>query len=159
MRPQDSLCNAPIHLAGLHNKHGYYRDEHRCRGKGYDDLVEQSVEWSSLQGLVRIESERYQKATGKIEREIRYYITSLSPDAARLNLVIRQHWGIENKLHWVLDVGCSCRGDACEQCARLLESGDFSFNRGENVAWAHADQFIGAKREAIQVPLSSPKQH
>jgi hypothetical protein len=26
-------------------------------------------------------------------------------DAARLNSVIRQHWGIENKLHWVLDVG------------------------------------------------------
>jgi hypothetical protein len=35
--PQDSLCNAPIHLGGLHNKHGYCRDEHRCRGKGYDD--------------------------------------------------------------------------------------------------------------------------
>ena len=55
--------------------------------------------------LVRIESERYHKVTGKIEREIRYYITSLRPDAARLNSVIRQHWGIENKLHWVLDVG------------------------------------------------------
>ena len=37
VRPQDSLCNAPIHLGGLHNKHGYYRDEHRCPGKGYDD--------------------------------------------------------------------------------------------------------------------------
>jgi predicted transposase YbfD/YdcC len=43
----------------------------------------------------------------RIEREIRYYITSLRPDAARLNAVIRQHWGIENKLHWVLDVGFS----------------------------------------------------
>ena len=46
----------------------------------------------------------YHKVTGKIEREIRYYITSLKPDAARLNAIIRQHWGIENKLHWVLDV-------------------------------------------------------
>jgi len=54
---------------------------------------------------VRIEAERYHKATGKTEREIRYYITSLRPDAARLNRTIRQHWGIENKLHWVLDVG------------------------------------------------------
>ena len=68
-------------------------------------LIEKASEWTSLQALVRIESERYHKATGKIEREIRYYITSLSPDAARLNSVIRQHWGIENKLHWVLDVG------------------------------------------------------
>ena len=54
---------------------------------------------------MRIESERYHKTSGKIEREIRYYITSLKPDAAWLNSVIRQHWGIENKLHWVLDVG------------------------------------------------------
>jgi len=68
-------------------------------------LIENASEWASLQALVRIESERYHKATGKIEREIRCYITSLNPDAARLNLVIRQHWGIENKLHWVLDVG------------------------------------------------------
>ena len=68
-------------------------------------LIEKAAEWPSLQGLVRIEAERYHKATGKTEREIRYYITSLRPDAARLNRLVRQHWGIENKLHWVLDVG------------------------------------------------------
>jgi predicted transposase YbfD/YdcC len=55
--------------------------------------------------LVRIESQRYHKATGRTEREISYYITSLRADAARLNSVVGQHWGIENKLHWVLDVG------------------------------------------------------
>ena len=70
-------------------------------------LLEKPFEWASLKGLVRIESERYHKVSGKIEREIRYYITSLKPDARRLNSVIRQHWGIENKLHWVLDVGFS----------------------------------------------------
>jgi predicted transposase YbfD/YdcC len=70
-------------------------------------LIEKAAGWASLQGLVRIESERYHKATGKTEREIRSYITSLKPDAARLNSVIRQHWSIENKLHWVLDVGFS----------------------------------------------------
>jgi predicted transposase YbfD/YdcC len=44
--------------------------------------------------------------TEHVDKRIRrYYITSLKPDAARLNSVIRQHWGIENKLHWVLDVG------------------------------------------------------
>ena len=68
-------------------------------------LLERPFEWASLQALVRIESERYHKVSGKTEREIRYYITSLAPDAARLNRCIRQHWGIENKLHWVLDVG------------------------------------------------------
>ena len=56
-------------------------------------LVEKAAEWVSLQGLVRIDSERYHKATGKTERETRFYITSLKPDATQLNRSIRQHWG------------------------------------------------------------------
>jgi len=39
-------------------------------------------------------SERYYKATGKTEHEIRFYITSLKSDAALLNRVIRNHCGI-----------------------------------------------------------------
>src|SRR5664280_159287 len=67
-------------------------------------LVEKAAEWASLQGLVRIEAKRCHKVTGQTERQTRFYITSLKPDAARLNRSIRQHWGIENKLHWALDV-------------------------------------------------------
>jgi len=80
-------------------------EQRKCSVIADLSLIEKAAEWASLQGLVRIESERYHKVSGKIEREIRYYITSLRTDAARLNKVIRQHWGIENKLHWVLDVG------------------------------------------------------
>ena len=80
-------------------------EQRKCSVIADLSLIEKASEWASLQGLVRIESERYHKATGKTEREIRYYITSLIADAVRLNSVIRQHWGIENKLHWVLDVG------------------------------------------------------
>jgi predicted transposase YbfD/YdcC len=80
-------------------------EQRRCSVIADLSLLEKAAEWPSLQGLVRIESERYHKSTGKTEREIRYYITSLDPDAARLNRAVRQHWGIENKLHWVLDVG------------------------------------------------------
>jgi predicted transposase YbfD/YdcC len=80
-------------------------EQRKCSVIADLSLIDKSAEWASLQGLVRIESERYHKATGKTEREIRYYITSLRADAARLNSVIRQHWGIENKLHWVLDAG------------------------------------------------------
>ena len=82
-------------------------EQRKCSVIADLSLIEKASEWSSLQGLVRIESERYHKVSGKIEREIRYYITSLRPDAAQLNSVIRKHWGIENKLHWVLDVGFS----------------------------------------------------
>jgi len=80
-------------------------EQRRCSVIADLSMIEKSSEWASLRGLVRIQSQRYHRVTGKIEREIRYYITSLNPDAARLNRVIRQHWGIENKLHWVLDVG------------------------------------------------------
>jgi predicted transposase YbfD/YdcC len=79
-------------------------EQRRCSVIADLSLVEKAAEWASLQGLVRIESERYHKATGKTETEIRYYITSLRPDAERLNHAIRQHWGIENRLHWALDV-------------------------------------------------------
>ena len=79
-------------------------ERRRCSVIADMSLLENASAWASLQGLVRIESERYHKTTGKTERQIRYYITSLRPDAARLNHAIRHHWGIENKLHWALDV-------------------------------------------------------
>jgi predicted transposase YbfD/YdcC len=80
-------------------------EQRRCSVIADLSMIDKAAEWASLKGLVRIQSERCHKTTGKTEREVRYYITSLKPDAARLNSVIRQHWGIENKLHWVLDVG------------------------------------------------------
>jgi predicted transposase YbfD/YdcC len=36
--------------------------------------------------------------------ERRYFLTSFGCDAARFAQAVRQHWGIENSLHWVLDV-------------------------------------------------------
>lgn len=117
-------------------------------------LVERASEWPSLQGLVRIEAERHHTATGKTERETRFYITSLKADAARLNRAIRQHWGIENKLHWTLDVGFNqdrCRkraGHAAQnfsifnRIALNLLKQDKSSKRGikgkrRNAAWNH----------------------
>jgi len=100
-------------------------EQRRCSVIADLSLIEKASEWASLQGLVRIESERFHKATGKTEREVRYYITSLMPDAARLNAAIRKHWGIENKLHWVLDVAmledkCRLRKDyGAENFSRL----------------------------------------
>ncbi len=36
--------------------------------------------------------------------EVRYYISSLTSDAKVFAIAVRSHWGIENSLHWVLDV-------------------------------------------------------
>ena len=61
-------------------------------------------DWLGLKSVVKIETERYTKITGKTEHQTRYYISSLPADATNLNKAVRSHWVIENKLHWILDV-------------------------------------------------------
>jgi predicted transposase YbfD/YdcC len=72
----------------------------------YDDLsfIDKASEWKGLKKVIKIESERYLKASGKEEKEIRFYITSSPATAETIGKGIRSHWGIENSLHWSLDV-------------------------------------------------------
>jgi predicted transposase YbfD/YdcC len=61
--------------------------------------------WEGLNGLLMVRSERTRKKDQKKgEVETRYYITSASGDVERLARICRGHWGIENRLHWSLDV-------------------------------------------------------
>ena len=68
------------------------------------DWVCNKKDWKGLQGLVRITSERTDKASREKQQEQRYYISSSRQDATALLHITRQHWGVENKLHWMLDV-------------------------------------------------------
>ena len=64
--------------------------------------------WRNLKQIVRIESLREFKNSDKSdEKSIRYYISSLENSAEQYQQNIRSHWGVENKLHWTLDVGFS----------------------------------------------------
>lgn len=54
----------------------------------------------AMVGMVESRTER----DGKIEQERRYYLCSTKLDAETFARVVRSHWGIENRLHWVLDV-------------------------------------------------------
>jgi predicted transposase YbfD/YdcC len=65
------------------------------------DLIE-SAQWAGLQSVVMVY--RHRAAVGKETDEVHYYISSLPPKVKRLANAIRDHWGIENSLHWVLDV-------------------------------------------------------
>ena len=85
---------------------GHGRIEHRrCEAIIMNSTILDGAEnWKDLQTLVRIKSERTIKKTSEKSVEYRYYISSLTGDAQLLNKSIRSHWGIENNLHWNLDV-------------------------------------------------------
>ena len=65
----------------------------------WDDVARR---WKGLSSLVRLDSER--RLGGKTTQEVRYYLSSHAGDAGRMLRNIRGHWGVENSLHWVLDV-------------------------------------------------------
>jgi predicted transposase YbfD/YdcC len=58
--------------------------------------------WEGLRSVGMVESTR--EVDGKISKERRYYLSSLPLGIDRFARAVRGHWGIENKLHWVLDV-------------------------------------------------------
>jgi predicted transposase YbfD/YdcC len=64
--------------------------------------VDPAGEWQNLQSVGRVDVMR--TVNDKTKIELRYFISSLPNDAKLLAQSIRQHWGIENSLHWGLDV-------------------------------------------------------
>jgi predicted transposase YbfD/YdcC len=58
--------------------------------------------WPGLRTIIKIEATR--RIGNQVSSEIRYYISSLPAKAKTLNDAIRSHWGVENGLHWVLDI-------------------------------------------------------
>lgn len=71
--------------------------------------LQQRHNWPGLKGVVIVESTR--EIGDKIENETRFYITSLILLANLLGPMVRDHWAIENSLHWVLDM--VFRDDEC----------------------------------------------
>jgi predicted transposase YbfD/YdcC len=69
-------------------------------------LRQRHPRWRGLRSVIEIEGTRDIK--GKVSVEKRYYISSLAAHPETALTTVRQHWGIENQLHWVLDV---CFGD------------------------------------------------
>jgi predicted transposase YbfD/YdcC len=84
--------------------HGHGRDEIRRAWVSHAvDDINTAERWRSLTTLVRIESLRTIK--GEQSSEYRFYISSRRELSAKQALAAaRGHWGIENGLHWVLDV-------------------------------------------------------
>ena len=92
----------------------------------YDDLYEIQKEWPMVHRLIKVQS--IIKTQDKTTREIRYYITSLQDKKAEsLLTIIREHWKIENSLHYVKDVAfledfCRMRTKQIPQLMSLIRS-------------------------------------
>lgn len=61
-----------------------------------------SQQWPHLKQIVMVKSRR--ELQDKMTEDTRYYITSTNASAQKLLAITRAHWGIENSLHWTLDV-------------------------------------------------------
>ena len=66
-------------------------------------------QWPGLAGVVMVESQR--EIGEKVEQDTRFYITSLTAPAALVGPMVREHWAIENSLHWVMEM--TFRDDEC----------------------------------------------
>ena len=61
--------------------------------------------WPGLKAVVMVESRReISGGFGSTERETRFYITSLALHADQIGAIVRDHWAVENSLHWVMDM-------------------------------------------------------
>ncbi len=65
-------------------------------------ILRNHSQWVGLQSIAMVTGQR--QVADKTTTETRYYISSMANDAQQILHAARSHWGVENSLHWVLDV-------------------------------------------------------
>jgi len=86
-------------------------EERRCTVTDDIGWLQDHHDWPHLQSIVQVCATAQDKKTGKERVETRYFLSSLPPNPGQILAAIRAHWGIENTLHWSLDV--TFKEDAC----------------------------------------------
>jgi predicted transposase YbfD/YdcC len=98
-------------FAGLEHRYHHTRDQNhgRTEERHYhvlrvpDALLAKHPDWNGLRSLGMVWSER-QVGTEELTCETRFFLSSLPPTVKQFARAVRTHWGIENGLHWSLDV-------------------------------------------------------
>ncbi|MEH1780552.1 MAG: ISAs1 family transposase [Nostoc sp.] len=114
-------------------EHSTYKTEETGHGRheirnyvmltGIGSQLDPDSVWSKFSSVGMVESIRL--SDGKTTVETRYFISSLIKNAEEFSNAVRSHWGIENSLHWVLDVAlkeddCRIRKDNAPQNFAVL---------------------------------------
>jgi predicted transposase YbfD/YdcC len=98
----DGRSTAHVDTHTEHSK-GHGREETRStQTMAVPQELRQQAAWRDVCSIARC-TRTYREADVE-KSEVRYFISSLKPSAKRLARAIRRHWGIENGLHWVLDL-------------------------------------------------------
>ncbi len=103
--------------------HGRYEIRNYVMLTGIGSQLDPDSVWSKFSSVGMVESIRL--SDGKTTAETRYFISSLINNAKEFANSVRSHWGIENSLHWVLDVAlkeddCRIRKDNAPQNFAVL---------------------------------------
>jgi predicted transposase YbfD/YdcC len=77
-------------------------EERQCDVISDLHFIDQKIFWAGICRIIRIISKR--TISGNTTSETRYFISNKNEQATYFARAIRSHWGIENRLHWVLDV-------------------------------------------------------
>jgi len=94
--------NADLYYETIEKDHGRI-ETRKCHVINQIEWMDEEKErWRDIKSIIKIDSIR-EIQNNKTE-ETRYYISSLKDNAELISNSIREHWGIENKLHWSLDV-------------------------------------------------------
>ena len=110
----DSMFTLERKSEFAHLPHDYYQTVSKDHGRietrrcwvvsapEFLDYMDPDPEWSQLQSLVMVEAKR--QLPDRTSIETRYFISSPPANAKLLLTATRAHWGIENSVHWVLDI-------------------------------------------------------
>jgi predicted transposase YbfD/YdcC len=143
------------HFQSIEKDHG--RIETRtCWATQCPQYITTEHNWSGLRSMAVVQSRR--QIGTKTTTERRYFISSLSPEASKIAKAVRAHWGIENSLHWVLDMAFN------EDRARARK--DHSPNNlatlrhiALNLIKTETTQKISVKRKRLRAALDSRYLH
>ena len=98
-----------FHMSNTSENSGHGRLEKRVcdvlSGEYVINQLRHKNNWVGLHTIVRVTATRTSRKTGEVTDASRYYICSLdNPSAERVQRAVREHWGVENGLHWTLDM-------------------------------------------------------